>query len=501
MKRRRNACVFSVLLLTATATFCQTADSSGTVQDPVNELRKQLQQTQEQLSRSEGEIREMRATMERMQQQLDRLTSTGTASPSAESPAANEAQGLAPSTASDEWQMLTAKVEEHQQIKVESASKFRLKLSGMVLFNAFSTAGSVDNIDVPEFAVHRPIGAPHGSSGASFRQSIIGLTGLGPQIAGARTSADLQMDFYGGMPSGYSQSASGLARLRIARMRMDWEKTSVIAGLDAPFFSPNSPTSYMTVGEPALSGAGNLWSWVPTLRVEQRQNIGGSQLKLEAGLIDYAAYEGYRTTAGRYPTPGESTRQPAYSTRISINRLNEDHPFSWGFGGIYVPQSFPGGREVSGWGGTTDIRVPITTHAELTGEFFTGKGIAGFGGTTLGFVPTQDFHYSYVTAPKLATLLAMGGWSQFKYRLDSRNEFNAAAGYGGFSSSRLRFASLNDTYLTSVPARNQSMFANYIFRPRSDLLFSLEYRHLRTFSLTGAPATADQVGVAAGFLF
>lgn len=502
MKRCRNACVFSVLLVASTS-FAQTGEPYGAPADTVNDLRRQLRQTQEQLSRSEGEIRELRANLDRMQQQLDQLAAPGrgqSVEPSS-SAGATETQNQSPSVSSDEWQMLNAKVEEHQQVKVESASKFRLKLSGMVLFNAFSTAGSVDNIDVPEFAVPRPVGAPHGSSGASLRQSIIGLTGIGPQIAGAHTSADLQMDFYGGMPSGYSQSSSGLARLRIARMRMDWEKTSIIAGLDAPFFSPNSPTSYMTVGEPAFSGAGNLWSWLPTLRIEQRQKIGTSQLKLEAGLIDYAAYEGYRTTSGRYPTPGESTRQPAYSTRISFNRPNEDHPFSIGVGGIYIPQSFPWGKDVSGWGGTSDIRIPITTHAEITGEFFTGNGIEGFGGTTLGFVPTQDFHYTYVTGPKVATLLTIGGWSQVKYRLNSRNEFNAAAGYGGFSSSRLRFASIKDTYLTSIPARNQSMLANYIFRPRSDLLFSLEYRHLRTFSVNGAPATADQVGVAAGFLF
>ncbi len=324
---------------------------------------------------------------------------------------------------------------------------------------------------------------------------------MGPQIAGAHSSADLQMDFFGGMPSGYSQFASGIARLRIARMRLDWDKTSVAAGLDVPFFSPNSPTSYMTVGEPAFSAAGNLWAWVPNIRVEQRQKIGSTQLKVEAGLIDYAAYSGFRANSGRYPTPGESTRQPAYSLRVSLNKPSEDTPLALGVSGIYVPQQFPGGREISGWGGMMDLRIPFTTHAELTGEFFSGKGINGFGGTTTGLIPNQDFHYAYVTAPNIASLFSLGGWGQFKYKVDSRNEFNAAAGYGGFSSSDLRTASLDDSYLTAVPARNQNMFVNYIFRPRSNLLFSLEYRHLRTFSITGAPATADQVGAAAGFLF
>jgi hypothetical protein len=53
----------------------------------------------------------------------------------------------------------------------------------------------------------------------------------------------------------------------------------------------------------------------------------------------------------------------------------------------------------------------------------------------------------------------------------------------------------------SVPARNDMLFANYIFRPRSDLLFSAEYRRLRTYEVTGSPNTAGQIGLAIGFLF
>jgi len=41
---------------------------------------------------------------------------------------------------------------------------------------------------------------------------------------------------------------------------------------------------------------------------------------------------------------------------------------------------------------------------------------------------------------------------------------------------------------------------NFIFRPRSDLLVSAEYRRLRT-SQIGAINTADQVNVVMGVLF
>jgi hypothetical protein len=85
--------------------------------------------------------------------------------------------------------------------------------------------------------------------------------------------------------------------------------------------------------------------------------------------------------------------------------------------------------------------------------------------------------------------------------VDARNEFNIAAGTGGRNSTQLREAAMSNSFLMSVPARNQMLFANYIFRPRSDLLFSAEYRRLRTYEVTGSPNTAGQIGLAIGFLF
>src|SRR5438309_7046049 len=55
--------------------------------------------------------------------------------------------------AEDDWEVLNARVQEHEQTKVESASKYRLKLSGIALFNVFDTVGQVDNLDVPSMAV------------------------------------------------------------------------------------------------------------------------------------------------------------------------------------------------------------------------------------------------------------------------------------------------------------------------------------------------------------
>jgi hypothetical protein len=403
----------------------------------------------------------------------------------------------------DDWDILNARVDEQRQTKVESASKFRLKLSGLLLFNGFGNIGRVDNVDLPGIAVPTVPGSSSGSLGASVRQSIIGLNAIGPTLFGARTSADLQMDFFGGIPTSYTATSSGLAEIRLARVRFDWQNTSVVTGLDYPFFSPNLPTTYMSVAVPGFASAGNLWTWTPTIMVEQRFDGSLSPFKVEAGFLDPSSASNYAVNTNlKNPSPTEGSRQPTYAVRFSASTKSEDRPAAIGISGVYSPQRYFGDYNVAGWAGTLDWKFPLVPHTELSGQFFTGRGIDGFGGVPLSPLrPPNPVEYAAVTAPALASLGVIGGWSQFKIKVNSRSEFNVAAGSGGRNSAGLRQAAESNYFLNSVPARNQMLFANYIFRPRSDLLFSAEYRRFRTYQIVGAPDTAGQIGLAVGFLF
>ena len=104
-------------------------------------------------------------------------------------------------------------------------------------------------------------------------------------------------------------------RLRTATMRMDWTNTSVVVGQDAIFFSPTSPTSFASLAIPALSSAGNLWGWIPQIRVEHRVALGeDSSLLFQGGILDPVTgetpYSGYVTG---WPDPARQSRQPAYA--------------------------------------------------------------------------------------------------------------------------------------------------------------------------------------------
>jgi hypothetical protein len=97
----------------------------------------------------------------------------------------------------------------------------------------------------------------------------------------------LQADFAGGFPNTLNGVDSGLFRLRVASMRMDWEHTSIVAGQDDLFLSPQSPTSFASLAVPALSYAGNLWGWIPQVRVEHRIELAERQsLLIQGGLLD-----------------------------------------------------------------------------------------------------------------------------------------------------------------------------------------------------------------------
>jgi hypothetical protein len=474
-------------------------------------LTDSLEQTRAELSESRQEIRELRGMLEQVMQKMGEQTgvsngvSTGGAT-GAQVPLGVNASPQKPSEhesaqiSSDDWQIVNARLEEQEQDKVESNLKYRVKLSGMVLLNAFAVSGQVDNVDVPTVATPNYPGLS-GSAGASLRQSIIGITGIGPEILGANTVGDVQMDFFGGLPGGYTSNTSGLVRLRVARIRMNWTHTSLFGGIDAPFFSPNVPTSYMSVAVPGFAAAGNLWTWTPTIGVEQRIDAGKSQIRIDAGAMDPSSYAGQVSTV-RIPSSQESSRQPTFAIRASENAGDERHPFAFGISAIYSPQRFVGGTTVSGWGGVADWRFPVFPRAEISGEFFAGKGIDAFGGVPTPVPPAGDFNYYAVAIPYLEGITMAGGWTQLKYKVDARNEFNFGIGTGGRDSGDFREAQqLDPRALSTLSPRNQMLFVNYIFRPRSDLLFSPEFRRLRTYPSSGAAVAADQIGLAAAFLF
>jgi hypothetical protein len=459
--------------------------------------------THQQLEQSQQEIEQLRDELA----QIKRLLAA-TQSGSVESSSSGSAVDTAKATAAaiedlqERQQITEAQVKVHDQTKVESSSKYPLQVSGLILFNSFVNRGSVDNIDLPEAALNNQNNTTgNGSAGATFRQTILGLQGIGPRVAGARTSADVNLDFFGGLAYSSYATSAGTVRMRTASINFDWTNDSVQAGLVVPLISPLSPTSYAMVAEPALAGAGNLWTWAPQLRYAHQIPLqSGRRLQLEFGLWDPPT-AGYSTNQlFRVPSPGEASKQPGYESRVSYGTFPGEHPFQIGISGYYSRQSYSGYQSVDSWAVTTDWRVPLGAHFEVSGEGYRGRALGGLGGGVYKDVLFGIYASTGLNAYR--GLNAIGGWTQLKAHFTQSLEANASIGLdNGYARDFHEFIFPPTVTATQLRARNTMVFGNLIFRPKTYLILSPEYRRIWTWPIYGTVNTADIFTLSAGYQF
>jgi len=98
-------------------------------------------------------------------------------------------------------------------------------------------------------------------------------------------------------------------------------------------------------------------------------------------------------------------------------------------------------------------------------------------------------------------LNSVGGWAQLKYRPANKWEFNVAFGLDNPFASDLKYFPYAQSYGDPALARNRAGFVNMIYRPRSDLLFSAEYRRMTTYTLTDDGTSAGHLNLMMGVLF
>jgi hypothetical protein len=494
-----------------------TQQPSDAMTDAVRELQEEVRELRTAVTELRSEAGQYRAQTEQLRRELESSRSSnegpetqgqnetnGTAAAANEAtpaPAAASEPGIADRVTAleEDSQLLNSKVNDQYQTKIEAASKYRIRLSGIVLLNVFNNHGSVDNQDFPTWAIPANAGLATQSLGASLRQSEVGLEVFGPDLAGAKTTGNLQVDFSGGFANAPDGVNSGLLRLRIATLRMDWKNTSLVVGQDNAFVSPLSPTSFASLAVPAFGYAGNLWGWIPQVRVEHRFYLSeGQNITLQGGLMDNVAGELPSTGVERVAQAGETSGQPAYGARVAWTRSVFGMPLTVGAAGYYSRQVWPFNNHVDGWAGMTDWSIPLTKRVSLTGEFYRGRGIGGLGGGVGRSVLFTGDPNPYA---KLQALNSVGGWSQLKFRATNKLEFNGAVGVDNPYAADVRGFPLSPGYFPAALLQNRSALLNFIYRPRSDLLFSGEYRHLRTFDIDSGSPTADQVNLMMGILF
>ena len=491
----------------------------------VRELRELIEQMRNENAQSRAEMQELRQELQDTRMLLAPLatsvnanpssgsslpsqsaeTATGSASPVSGKPTAPEASrsaslGSRVQKLEESTQLLGSKIDEQYQTKVETASKYRARLSGIVLMNAFRNVGASDNLDLPDYAQPPVPGTSQTSFGATLRQSEIGLEIFGPKLAGAKSSADVQFDFFGGFPATNNGVNFGITRLQTASLRLDWKNTSVIAGQDSLFISPLSPTSFASLATPAFAYAGNLWGWTPQLRVEHRFDLSDSQtLTFQGGILDNLDWQPPANPYTRVAQAGESTGQPAYAVRTAWSRPAFNHPLSVGVAGYYGRQEWSWSRSIDAWAGMTDWQIPILRRLTLSGEFYRGRGVGGLG-AAIGQTILFGGNPASATAP-IHGLDSAGGWSQLKFQLTPKLELNGVLAEDNAFASDVRGFATDANNFGEILGRNRGELANLVYRPRSDLLLSAEFRRLHTFPVYDSASVTNQINLSMGILF
>ncbi|MGB6192769.1 MAG: hypothetical protein WBF42_09900 [Terracidiphilus sp.] len=485
----------------------------------IQKLTDAMTRTQAQLEQSQRQLDEMRKQLSELQRQVAQGAAiVGTQPPSTPASVSICSSQVKPESTSAAIQdirerqtMQESQIATLDQSKVESASKYPVKVSGLLLMNGFVNTGAVDMAATPTVALPGP-----GTTGATLRQTILGIDAHGPHLFGARSYADLRVDFDGSPASnspttaysGYYNATTTLLRLRTAHAGLQWAHTEAYFSLDHPIFTPDMPTSLTAVAVPALAWSGNLWTWNPQVGVTQDFGPSDSQgVRLQAALI----YVGdaplspspSSTLAVTPPNSAEQSRWPGAEARVALQgplgNSNEDRNH-FGIGGYFAPHfSDVLGHGFDSWAGTFDARLNLPARLEFSGSFYRGLALGGLGGGAY-----KDFAYrfdpdsgSYYFRP----LDDVGGWAQLKERVSERLELNAAFGIDNVFADELRPYAVAGGSPYQGLARNRTYTGNAIYSPSAYFQFSLEYRYLESFTVIGPPAASNIIGLGAGYRF
>ena len=360
------------------------------------------------------------------------------------------------------------------------AAKRTVEFTGLVLMNAFYNSARTNNSDVPTFADSDATGVTGGS--ATMRQTRLGAFVTDPDVLGGSFSGEIDVDFFGGQQPAPGNRTFPLLRLRRAIATVQWTHLQLMLGQETPLVSDRNPRSLAGIGTPDFSTAGNLWFWLPQLRVTAeygvtlRLAVQGAVLAPISGAIQGA----YTTQADS----GERTGRPYLEGRVRLGWGPTDDPSEIAVGGhmgwLRGLNTVTGDTLLDSRALTVDARVKLGA-AEFIGEGFVGKAIAGLGGGAVG----QNAGVGGVP------VRTSGGWGQLNLRL--RGGFMTGGGCG-----------MDDPKDADVlPA---GRFRNFVceghlqWRPRGPLLFGFEFRRLQTRYQAG-DFTVNHLNLAAGFHF
>jgi len=401
------------------------------------------------------------------------------------------------STAHDRWQRtldsLAARLARtdsaltllQQQVATEAASGVRLRsrlqldLSARLVVHASGTRGGVSAAEIPVFAT--PARAAGGGNarpqvfGMSMRQALLGGSASMDSVAGATLLADFELDFFARALDA-SPPLFPEPRLRTARVFLVWPRTEVLLGMETPLIADLNPVSTAGVAIPLFAAAGNLWNWLPQLRVTRTLATRGEWAMAAQGAVlsPNASERPLGATSGGADL-GQASGRPALQSRVRLRHgtdLDERAAQAVWTSGMEIGvgahaawlRTAPA-NTLRSWAIAADVHAALGHGVEVRGEAYRGALVRGRGGGGSG----QNFGTLGVPAGGTGPpLTGTAGWLQLN------GQWHPSLVHGmGCGTDRVHGAGADRR-------RNGVCALHTTWRPAMPLFVSLEYRRLRT---------------------
>ena len=123
-------------------------------------------------------------------------------------------------------------------------------------------------------------------------------------------------------------------------------------------------------------------------------------------------------------------------------------------------------------------------------------GLGGAIGTSIVFGGDPADPFSPIRGLNTAS-----GWTQLKFQLTPKLELNGVFAEDNAFAGDVRGFATNQNNFGEILGRNHGTLANVVFRPRSDLVLSAEFRRLHTSPIYDASSSTNQVNLSLGILF
>jgi hypothetical protein len=326
-----------------------------------------------------------------------------------------------------------------------------LRVYGTLLLN-ISTSDTVQvGQDVPLWPLpgNVPVTFPDGTTkraGAvgdtlfTARQSILGLQ-VSPKALGQgwNPSGLVEIDFFGSRPVDPNLQPQDRVfnqpRLRRAYLQLDKGDWRIVAGQDKAILAPLDPISLSHVAIPLGATAGNLWAWLPQVRVENRHKFGKSTLLVQGGILrpsfgdsrltDQSGVNGSAVDS-TFSGFGERGRQPFYEARVALSHPMAGRTATIGVSGHYGREAVGADKGIDSSAEAVDWTIPIHKYLIFRGEAFTGGNLVPFdGGIEQGvaFTPAAG-----LTPANFRKIADEGGWAELISPVTPKDILYAGAG-------------------------------------------------------------------------